>query len=423
MASKETDRRDFLKGAALFSLGQGCFLGRNSYDLKADAISMLTGGAVGGGIAAWFQIRESPEKKITRRELFSVIRNALGGAATGLAVGESFNWWERRKEVEEFLSGLPFPPEKNKKIAELSLSELATLINRLEGKIPSPGEADILLTATAYQAAQLLGESPKKAKEYAKGMFKILNEEEFRAICQPDTDKETDAFTACSPTFFGGEILTCLNFSEEEWKQLSASKMPIRSWVGRIDHEVAHMNVHRFEVFPRLCSRPEEDYGIVGRFKVFSRRGFLRNLPPPKGESLTVEGRVEEEFFAEWASYRFLGELEKVGLEKKEVVPMGYPEFLQAIVNLEHPDSDWPKLWQGAMDFSRVAKLHWESDLWSFRRDLGKVYSSYIEPPLELEEGNLAALGKLVFEAFSKTDAERLKKFLQIKSEKDLVSL
>lgn len=413
---KEIGRRDFLKGAALFSLGQGCFLGRNSYDLKADAISMLAGGAVCGGTTAWFQIRESPEKEITRREVFSVIRNALGGAAIGLTFSELYNWRYYRQEKSNFLALLPPSPEKNEEITKLSLSELVDLINRFEGKIPTSEEMNALITATTYQVAQFLGETSAEAEEYARRMIGISKKEEFLTFCNPD------AF-ACTVERAGGKIYSFFDLSEGKWEELLNGELPILSLVRATVHEVAHMNIRQLEIFLRSCGFPKEDYGVLGEYEVVLKRGFLRNFLVPGSEDLTLDGLVEEEFFAEWAAFRFLNRLKELGLEKMPFFPGGYPEFFQAIINLESPDSDWPKLWQGAMDFSRVAKLHRESDLWSLRRGLGKVYSSYIEPPVKLEEGNLAALGKLVFEAFSKTDAERLKKFLQIKSEKDLVSL
>ena len=218
-----------------------------------------------------------------------------------------------------------------------------------------------------------------------------------------------------------GRLLAVFNFSQEEWQRLLATEMPIRSFVGTTAHEVAHMHVRRLEVFPNSCDRPREDYGVLGKSEVFSRRGFIRSLLPPKGEILTVDGRDEEEFFAEWTAHRFLNELEEFGLEKRDYEPMGYHEFEQAIFDFELSESDWPEWWQGRMDFDRVTKFHWENDLWRFRRDLGEVILRYNPTLLKFREGDIAALGKIAFEAFSKNDMDRFWHFYQISNEEDLL--
>ena len=417
-SSKEIGRRDFLKTVGFAGLGQGCFLGRNPNELKTDAILALVGGGLGAGITAKFFLPESTKK--TRRDFLKIVGGGFGGVVYELALSEFFRRRERRKEVEEFLSGWPSPPEENKEITELSLSELVALINRLEGKVPTPEEADVLLTATAYQAAQFLGESPAKAKEYARRASKILVEEDFRAFCSIPR-----AF-ACTGEFSGGKRFAFFNFSEESWEELSANEIPILSLVRGVAHEAAHMDVRRLEVFLRTCGRPEEDYGVLGRFEVLKRRGFLRQMIESKSESLTEDGLLEEEFFAEWASFRFLNKLEKAGLKENSFeLCTGYPEFFQAIINLEYtlPGADWPKWWQGVMDFNRVAKLHRENGLWRFHRDLGEVMLIYMYPFLNFGEGDKAALGKLAFEAFSKTDMERLERLAWIESKEEMLDL
>lgn len=424
LSSKEIDRRTFLKGGVCFPLfGRKCFLGRDSSEILTDVYFTTVEGGILAGLTAWSVLRNNPQK--ARREFLKIAGAALGGAAFGLTLGESFNWWTRRKEVEEFLSKWPSPPEGNKEIAELSLLELVALINRLEDKMPTTEEADILLTATAYQAAQFLRESPFRAKEYARRMLKIFDEKEFREFCQ---NKNT---FACTGEFSGGKLLAGFDFNEEEWERLFASEIPVLLLVKGIAHEVAHMNVRRLEIFLQACGKPEEDYGVLGRFEVIKRRGFFRQVIEPKSESRIENGLLEEEFFAEWAAYRFLNELGKAGLEKK---PFESPlllslEFLQAIINLEYtrPGANWPAWWQGVMDFDRVAKLHRENDLWHFRRDLGEVVLNHIpeftQSTPEFSDANKAALGKLAFEAFSKTDEDKIHRLLNVLSEEELLNL
>lgn len=421
-SSKEIDRRTFLKGGACFPIfGRKCFLGRDSRELSSDALLMLVEGGLWAGITAKFYLPKSAKK--TRREFLKIAGGGLGGAAFGLALSESFRWWERRKEVKEFLSDWPSPPEENKEITELSLSELADLINRLEGKPPTPEETDVLLTAIAYQVAQFLGESPAKAREYARGIFKVFDEEEFQAFCSIKNA------VACTGEFSGGKLVAGFDFSEEGLEELSASEIPILSLVQSTAHEVAHMNVRGLEVFINPCSRPAEDYGVLGRFEILKRRGFLRQIIEPKNESKIEDRLLEEEFFAEWTAYRFLNELEKAGLEKKSFELLIYPEFRQAIINLEYsrPGANWPKWWQGVMDFDRVARLHRENDLWYFHRDLGEVMLNhipeFIQASPKFSEGNKATLGKLAFEAFSKTNEEGLLRLLQVSSEEELLDL
>jgi len=428
-SSKEIDRRTFLKGAGFTVLSPGCFLGRNTWEIVQDVSLIVAMGGLAAGLEAKSLLSKS--SKITRREFWQITRAGSLGAVYGLVLGEGSRWWERRREVQEFLNSLPAAPKENIKITELSLLELADLINRLEGKIPTPEEADVLIAATAYQAAQFLGESPAKAKEYIRGLFKIFDEREIQATCQPDADKDADTSVACVKEFSMGRLLAVFNFSQEEWQRLFATEMPIRSFVGTTAHEVAHMHVRRLEVFPNSCDRPREDYGVLGKSEVFSRRGFIRSLLPPKGEILTVDGRDEEEFFAEWTAHRFLNELEEFGLERRDYEPMGYLEFEQAIINLEYtrPGANWPKWWQGRMDFNRVAKLHWENDLWRFRRDLGEVMldhsQEFILSPPKLSEANKAALGMLAFREFVeiKEDLDRFERLLQISSEEELLDL
>lgn len=427
--SKERNisRRDFLKYCGGFPVfGKKCVLGRDSREFILDASLMALGGAAGAQLAVEFGLTEST--KITREEFCRKIApGILVGSLSGLALGELILWREKVKEVERILASLPQSPVENVEIAELSLPELVALINRQEGKLPTSEGMDVLLTATAYRAARFLGEPPAKARDHARRVFKVFSEEEFRAICKPRAGQDPDAVSACNAMFSGGEIWACFNFSQEEWRQLSAYGMPILSRVSSIAHEVAHMTIHKFEVFLRLCSRPQEDYGVLGKLEVFSRGGFIRNYLRLEGEDLTIDGRLEEEFFAEWAVYRFLKELEKAGLKEEPFPPMGYPQFFQAIINLELPKSDWPRWWRGVMDFNRVDRFHWKNDLWRFRRDIGKVIQSYIQVynqvPLKLDEANMAALGKLAFEAFSHTDKKRLDHLLQISDKEELLDL
>ena len=419
VSSKEVSRRQFFKGVAAYStVVPDCFLGRDSRELAFDVFFTITAGVTG---AAATGILISPEsEEITRKKLFLIAGGGSVGAAIGLATGELLRRDKRRRIVEEYLNSLPLPPEGNIEISELSLSELVEMINHLEGKTPSLEEEDILLTATAYQAAQFLGEPPARAREYARRLFKVFEEEEFAVICQ---EKIGEDRAGCVTIFSGGKPFAFFDSSEKEWEQLSDTGTPIRSWVRVIAHEVAHMNIRQLEVFPQTCGRPKEDYGFLGELEIFGRKGFVREFVEPKTDEQILDRLLEEEFFAEWVAMRFLNELEKAGLEKVDSEPMSYPEFLQAIVHLELPDSNWPEWWKGALDFDRVAKLHWENNLWRFHRDIGEVMLSYMHPFLNFGEGDKAALGRLAFEAFSKTDMEKFECLVGIESAKDMENL
>lgn len=418
-SSKEFSRRQFLSGLAGCGTAlPDCFLGRDRRELTADVSLMLSG--AGGGVAvATGRLILSETKEITRRELLKIANGGLVGTAAGLVLGESLRWQERRREENAILSLFPPAPAENKELTELSLPELAALIDDLEGRVPTPEEADVLLTATVYQAARFLGESPAKAREYVQRLSQISGEASFSSICQ---QKVGENLSACVTVCSGGELFAFFDSSQKEWQSLSDTGIPIRSWVRVIAHEVAHMNVSRVEVFPGACARPKEDYGILGNLEVFDRRGFNRNLIGLESQDFTTDGSLEEEFFAEWAAFRFSIELEKVGLEKKQFISIE-PKFSQAIFNLELSDSNWPEWWRGALDFNRVAKLHWDNNLWRFRREIGEAMLSYMYPLANFGEGDKAALGKLAFEAFAKTDMEKLNNLLWIESKEQMLDL
>jgi hypothetical protein len=384
---------------------------------------MGTAGMLGAIVTGRLVLPESG--KITRKGFGKVIGGTLVGMGSGLAAGELLRWEKRRRLVGEYLNSLPLPPEGNVEVSELLPSELAETINRLEGKVPSQEEADVLLTATAYRAAKFLGESRAEARGYARRIFKIFEEESFRAICHPDGDQDADANSACAEVFSGGKMMACFNFSEKEWQQRAATEVPVRSLVKATAHEIAHMNVHRYEVFLKVCGRPKEDYGVLGQFEVSDRKGFGRGVIVPEGEEIIDDGLLEEEFFAEWAATRFLRGLEEVGLEKLSFVLTGYPEFLEAIFNLDLPGSGWPEWWKGALDFDRVAKRHWENNLWRFHRDIGEVMLSRMHRFLNFGEGDKAALGRLAFEIFAKaTDPiNELQPLLRVKSKEGMLDL
>ena len=194
------------------------------------------------------------------------------------------------------------------------------------------------------------------------------------------------------------------------------------NWVAFLNF-IAHDSYH-LAVDSQDNREQVEEYGVLGKIKVgWGKRGFFANLEDYRGiigeiTNVKIKGNdgksvlrinLLEEFFAEWARYRYVNHLKQFGLDKlnMQVRPeliSGYPIFTQGVVDIDSKTlGSWQDYWGGSLNPVRVDNLHRQNKRRELLQGIGDRITALNRNSSSelLSEGNTAALGLIAFADFS----------------------